>query len=116
MYKIPTMLIQPYVENAISHGLILRKDKGLVKISLTLNKNFLLCIIEDNGIGRDASREINLKKQHGHHSLGTHITESRLKLVNDLYGTSLKTIYTDLKDVQGNAAGTRVEIHIPILT
>lgn len=116
MYKIPTMLIQPYVENAISHGLILRKEKGLVKINLTLKKNYLSCIIEDNGIGRDASREINLKKQHSHHSLGTHITESRLKLVNELYGTSLKTIYTDLKDLQGNAAGTRVEIHIPILT
>jgi sensor histidine kinase YesM len=116
MYKIPTMLIQPYVENAICHGLMLRPEKGLVKISLTLEKDYLACIIEDNGIGREASGEINLKKQHNHHSLGTHITESRLKLVSSLYGTSLKTTYTDLKDENGNAAGTRVEIHIPILT
>jgi LytS/YehU family sensor histidine kinase len=116
MYKIPTMLIQPYVENAICHGLMLRKDKGLVTISLTLENDYLCCIIEDNGIGREASREINLKKQHNHNSLGTRITESRLNLVNSFYGTSLKTIFTDLKDNEGNATGTRVEIHIPILT
>lgn len=116
MYKIPTMLIQPYVENSICHGLMLRKEKGMVSISLTLEKDYLACIIQDNGIGREASREINLKKQHNHNSLGTHITESRLKLVNSLYGTSLKTTYTDLKDENGQAAGTRVEILIPILT
>ncbi|MCX6227527.1 MAG: histidine kinase [Bacteroidia bacterium] len=116
MYKIPTMLIQPYVENAICHGLMLRPEKGMVNISLTLEKDYLACIIEDNGIGREASMEINQKKHHNHNSLGTHITESRLKLVSSLYGTSLKTTYTDLKDENGNAAGTRVEIHIPILT
>lgn len=116
MYKIPTMLIQPYVENAICHGLVLRKEKGLVTISLTLEKDYLSCIIQDNGIGREASREINLRKQHIHNSLGTKITESRLKLVNSFYGKSLKTIFTDLEDENGKASGTRVEIHIPILT
>jgi tetratricopeptide (TPR) repeat protein len=116
MYKIPTMLIQPYVENAICHGLMLREEKGLVKISLTLQEDCLSCIIEDNGIGREASREINMKKQQNHNSLGTRITESRLNLVNSFYGKSLKIIFTDLKDENGNATGTRVEIHIPILT
>jgi hypothetical protein len=75
-----------------------------------------MCIIEDNGIGREASREINLKKQHQHNSLGTRITESRLNLVNSFYGKSLRILYTDLKDEFGIATGTRVEIHIPILT
>ncbi len=116
MYKIPTMLIQPFVENAICHGLMLREEKGLVTICLTLEKDYMCCLIRDNGIGRDASREINLKKQLNHNSLGTRITESRLKLVNEFYGKSLKTIYTDLKDEKGMAAGTLVEIHIPILT
>ena len=116
LYKIPTMLIQPYVENAICHGLMLREEKGLVTVSLTHNKEYISCIIEDNGIGREASREIKLKKQHSHSSLGTRITESRLKLVSSFYGKSLKTTYTDLKDENGMATGTRVEIHIPILT
>ena len=116
MYKIPTMLIQPYVENAICHGLMYREKKGTVKIALDHGKDCLVCTIEDNGIGREASRELRKNKEKTYNSLGTRITESRLNLVNSLYGTSLKTTFTDLMDEQGNAAGTRVEIHIPILT
>jgi len=56
------------------------------------------------------------KSENNHNSLGTQIVTSRLDLVNSLYGTSLKTIYTDLKDENGEPEGTRVEIHIPILT
>ncbi len=115
MHKIPTMLIQPYVENSISHGLIPKEGKGLVNIDLKLNDDYILCTIEDNGIGREAAKERNLKKEGNHNSLGTQITKSRLDLVNELYGTSLKTIYTDLKDENGESTGTRVEIHIPII-
>ncbi|MGB8491502.1 MAG: histidine kinase [Bacteroidales bacterium] len=115
MFKVPTMLIQPYVENSICHGIIPAESKGYVDIDLKLNNNCIVCTIEDNGIGRDASRERNLKKERNHTSLGTHITKSRLDLVNELYGTSLKTTYTDLKNENGEPAGTRVEIHIPIL-
>jgi tetratricopeptide (TPR) repeat protein len=116
MYKIPTMLIQPYVENAICHGLMYRDEKGKVSIALGLAKDHILCTIEDNRIGREASREINRSKEKNHNSLGTQITESRLNLVSTLYGKDMKTRFTDLKDEQGNAAGTRVEIQIPILT
>jgi sensor histidine kinase YesM len=116
MYKIPTMLIQPYVENSICHGLMYREKKGKVQISLNLEKDHIKCTIEDNGIGREASREINRNKEKTHNSLGTQITESRLNLVSTLYGKDMKTNFTDLKDEQGNAAGTRVEIQIPILT
>ena len=115
MYKVPTMLIQPYVENSICHGLMPREGKGIVRIDIKLMKDFLLCTIEDNGIGRDAARERNLKRESNHNSLGTHITTSRLDLVNALYGTSLKTVYTDLKNEAGEPEGTRVEIHIPIM-
>jgi LytS/YehU family sensor histidine kinase len=116
MHKVPTMLIQPYVENSICHGLMPKEGKGGVKIDLKLNCDFILCTIEDNGIGREAARERNLKRETNHNSLGTQITKSRLDLVNELYGTSLKTIYTDLKNENGESAGTRVEIHIPIIT
>jgi|WetSurMetagenome_2_1015567.scaffolds.fasta_scaffold01311_6 tetratricopeptide (TPR) repeat protein len=116
LYKIPTMLIQPYVENSISHGLMPCEGKGLVRINLKLEREFILCTIEDNGIGRDAAQEIKQKKENNHNSLGTQIVTSRLDLVNALYGTSLKTIYTDLKNVDGKPEGTRVEIQIPILT
>lgn len=116
LYKVPTMLIQPYVENSICHGLMPGEEKGLVKIDLKLKKDYISCIIEDNGIGRDASRERKMKNDKNHNSLGTQITNSRLDLVNTLYGTSLKTIYTDLKNENGEPTGTRVEIHIPIMS
>jgi LytS/YehU family sensor histidine kinase len=116
MYKVPTMLIQPYVENSICHGLIPMERKGFVHIDLKLEKEHLVCIIEDNGIGREAASEIKKMRETNHNSLGTRITTSRLELVNALYGTSLNTVYTDLKNEKGEAEGTRVEIHIPILT
>lgn len=115
MHKIPTMLIQPYVENSICHGIMPKEEKGYVRVDLKLNHEFILCTIEDNGIGRDAARERNQKKDSNHNSLGTQITKNRLELVNELYGTSLKTIYTDLRNENGEPSGTRVEIHIPII-
>lgn len=116
LYKVPTMLIQPYVENSISHGLVPCEGKGLVKIRLTLENQYISCTIEDNGIGREAALANKRNGQNNHNSLGTQIVSSRLDLVNTLYGTSLKTIYTDLKNTNGEPEGTRVEIQIPIMT
>jgi tetratricopeptide (TPR) repeat protein len=116
LYKVPTMLIQPYVENSICHGLMPMDHKGSVKIDIRLAKEYLICTIEDNGIGREAAIENKKSRGAGHNSLGTQITNSRLDLVNSLYGTSLKTTYTDLRNEKGEAEGTRVEIQIPIMT
>jgi tetratricopeptide (TPR) repeat protein len=115
LFKIPTMLIQPYVENSICHGMMPGDSKGQLKIDLKLESDHITCTIEDNGIGREAALKRKTEKGGNHNSLGTRIVASRLDLVNSLYGTSLKTIYTDLKNESGEPAGTRVEIHIPIL-
>lgn len=116
-YKVPAMLIQPYVENSICHGLMPREGgKGFVRIAIRPDNGSLLCVIEDNGIGRQAAAGRKQKNNNGeHNSLGTKIVSSRLDLVNALYGTSLRTHYTDLKDGNGEPAGTRVEIHIPVI-
>jgi two-component sensor histidine kinase len=90
--------------------------QGMIKIDLKLKKEYISCIIEDNGIGREAAQMKKNKSENNHNSLGTQIVSSRLDLVNTLYGTSLKTVYTDLKNENGEAEGTRVEIHIPILS
>lgn len=114
LMKIPTMLIQPYVENALVHGLMNKTDVGHITIELNLKKKHIECMIEDNGIGREAAR--NLKHQSSsHNSLGTKITESRLKLANNLNGHNMKIQFTDLTDENGKANGTRVKIDIPIL-
>lgn len=115
MHKIPTMLIQPYVENAICHGLMNREEPGNLVIDLKLEEKTIACTILDNGIGREAAIKIRNNNSHQHHSLGTTITESRLKLVHSLYGSSMKIEYEDLKSENGIALGTKVIIHIPIL-
>ena len=115
LFKIPTMLIQPYVENSICHGMMPGESKGLLKVDLKLEKDHITCTIEDNGIGREAAQKRKSMQGTNHNSLGTQIVASRLDLVNSLYGTSLKTIYTDLKNSSGEPAGTKVEIHIPII-
>ncbi len=116
LYKVPTMLIQPYVENSICHGLIPAENKGSIKIDLKLKDDYISCTIEDTGIGREAAMNRKNKSENNHNSLGTQIVASRLDLVNALYGTTLKTIYTDLKNKEGEPVGTRVEIQIPILS
>jgi tetratricopeptide (TPR) repeat protein len=116
LYKVPTMLIQPYVENSICHGLMAKEGKGTVKIDMRLGEGKIICTIEDNGIGREAAQEKKKMKETNHNSLGTKIVSSRLDLVNELYGTTLKTVYADLKNEKGEPDGTRVEIHIPLMT
>lgn len=111
----PPLLMQPYVENAILHGLNPRPVKGKLTIRLYSKNNFLICTITDNGIGRERAAEIRrtmpLKK---HRSMGMKITEDRLRILNDANNSKLSVNITDLKDEQGNATGTMVEIFVPL--
>jgi tetratricopeptide (TPR) repeat protein len=115
-YKIPTMLIQPYVENAITHGLMNKEERGMIKVIMEQKEDIILCSIEDDGIGRKKARQLQEEKNHNHVSLGTSITENRLRLVNEVYGKTMKVSYKDLVDEEGNPTGTRVQINIPIMT
>lgn len=113
-YKIPTLIIQPYIENAIWHGLLHKKEKGKIDIDLNLNDNYLICVVEDNGIGRKEAQKIKEKKNNTHKSLGTKITEKRLELINALHGHEMNVKYEDLFNGKGESAGTRVKIMISI--
>lgn len=107
LIDIPPMLIQPFVENAIIHGLSPKALGGLIKIYIHLrSENCLVCEITDDGVGRQH------KITSGHKSLGTAIVKKRLSLL--LMGASDHIIYTDLKDKEGKSRGTKVELIIPI--
>jgi ligand-binding sensor domain-containing protein len=110
---IPSMLIQPYVENAIWHGIMHKKGQGRIIILLQREGNNLKCIIEDNGIGRERSKELSAHKHTTHQSSGMSITRERLEIINHINNSNLTVKITDLKDENGLAAGTRVEITIP---
>lgn len=110
---LPPFILQPYVENAIWHGLMqMESDKhGMLTLQISRDVNSLLCAIEDNGIGREKAEELS-RNTGKHTSLGTRITETRIDLINQLYNSKLDVVYRDLYDGSGNSKGTRVEITI----
>lgn len=115
MFKIPTLLIQPYVENSIIHGIQQKKGKGKVHIQMKMHGNMIHCLIEDNGVGREKADKLKTSEQKQRKSYGSSITETRLKLLNSLYGKDLGIAYSDLKDENMNPCGTRVEFDLPVM-
>ncbi len=111
--RIPTLLIQPFVENAIWHGFMNKEGKGFLSISLTNGESTIKCIIQDNGIGRKKSAEINAQKSSTHKSLGAQITQERISLLNAQFRSNLKITTTDIYDASDCPNGTKVEIIIP---
>lgn len=109
---VPTMILQPFVENAIWHGLAGKGEAGRIQISFEKQDNQLVCSVEDNGKGRPAE---GAKKPGGHESKALGITARRLNLLEE--ETGVKSFYEiiDLKDPLGNPTGTRVEVHIPFM-
>jgi two-component system, LytTR family, sensor kinase len=115
---VPAMIIQPYVENAIEHGLRTKKD-GLVKVEFSLfDEDTILCVVEDNGIGREKAGQLRLQdaQYQNHRSKGTSITQQRLEILYNSKDKDVLVRTIDLKDEKtGEALGTRVEIKIPIV-
>jgi ligand-binding sensor domain-containing protein/anti-sigma regulatory factor (Ser/Thr protein kinase) len=112
---VPPMLIQPFIENAIWHGLIPKKAPGKITVEISQVNGELICTIEDDGIGREKSREVNASMlKRGKKSMGMLITKNRIDVFNELYHTNATVQIMDLKDEKGNALGTRVELNIPI--
>ncbi len=112
---IPTLLLQPFVENSIWHGLMNKQEKGKVTVDVKIVDNIIVCRIEDDGIGREKAMEINREKRKAHKSLGLEITNKRLELINSLYGKEMHTEVTDLKNEKNEGIGTRVEIFLPFM-
>ncbi len=109
---LPSLIIQPYVENAIWHGIAPLDTKGKIIINFTKKNNGIICIIEDNGIGRKKSEELKrLYKKHK--SISMNINKERLDLLNTKKLEQLSVNIIDLEDINGYNKGTRVELFIP---
>ena len=108
---IPPLSLQPFVENAIWHGFVHKKDKGTLQLSVTKLNGHLKIVIQDDGVGRKRSGEIEKQNQR-RKSFGILLTRKRLQMDPD--NSVEKNIeIIDLYDNQGNATGTRIEILIP---
>jgi ligand-binding sensor domain-containing protein len=112
---LPSMLIQPFVENAIWHGLVQKEGKGELVVSITGDAGLLECRIEDDGIGRKKAMEIKEAKKDRHASLGLNITQKRLALLQNETGKNASVTIIDKTDRTGRACGTTVILQLPLL-
>jgi len=115
---IPSMLIQPYVENAIWHGIQHKETNGFVKLSVQGHgPNVLMCRIRDNGIGRKKAREIESASSTRHQPVGMTITKQRLELINQHLKQAVSVNFIDLEEGSVNGeTGTIVELMITYST
>ncbi|MCF8234450.1 MAG: histidine kinase [Bacteroidales bacterium] len=110
--EIPPMIIQPYLENAIIHGLINSEKKGKIKIGFSLDKKNISCVVEDNGIGRERAVQIRNESGIKRKSRGMLITKERLEILKKQHNEKFSVNIIDLKNPDGSAKGTRVELII----
>lgn len=111
--QIPSMLIQPYVENAIKHGLLHRKTNRVLQIIFEKKDDYLKVIIDDNGIGRKRSEEINKSNQRRHQSFALAANKKRLDILKQHFNNINLTIIDKISPL-GEPEGTRVIITLPI--
>ena len=112
---IPPLLLQPYVENAIWHGLMHKKEGGSIKIAIEQPSECLLHIeITDNGVGRELAAAYKSKSATRQKSFGLQMTSERISIINQLYQMEADVRIADLKDALNNVIGTKVTIQIPI--
>lgn len=116
--EIPSMLLQPFVENSISHGFFHKEGKGMLSIHFQANgtNKGIICTIKDDGIGRERARIIKENSIRNHISRGTQIVNERLAVLNKMEGYNIKVKISDVYDAKKEVAGTKVQIKIPEIT
>jgi ligand-binding sensor domain-containing protein len=115
-YYIPPMILQPFVENSVRHGLRFRRDKnGVVTITVKRENNGLVCILEDNGVGRKAAMKYKSISPINYQSKGLSLTADRITMYNKEHEQKITMQIDDLEDNDQQALGTRVTINFPVL-
>jgi ligand-binding sensor domain-containing protein len=114
--EIPPMLIQPYLENAILHGINPKEGSGHINISIKVVNQFIKISIKDDGIGREKSKAVqSLQPAARHKSLGMKITKDRVRILNTIHQSNLNVNIIDLYNDKNEAIGTQVDLFIPYI-
>jgi len=111
-FLVPPMLIQPFIENALVHGLLHKQGEKKLKVSFEL-REFLICTIEDNGIGRERARAIQLRQKKEHESFSGNAIRNRFEILNNVFKGEFGYTYEDLYQ-NGEPSGTKVILSIPV--
>jgi LytS/YehU family sensor histidine kinase len=113
-FEIPTMLIQPYIENAINHGISKKADLGHISVNLSQDERSLNCVVEDDGIGINRSLAAK-KKNSDHTSSGMRLTKERLQIINAGKNNGVFVSVVDRSELDKKCSGTKVTINIPLV-
>lgn len=114
-FFIPSLLLQPFVENAILHGLKHKTDgTGRLDLALVKKEDAILIQIKDNGIGRTNAKKINDTRNYAKSSVGIKLTEERINKLNEIYADSCSIQISDLNE--HDQTGTKIEITLPLIT
>ncbi|MEP6681794.1 MAG: hypothetical protein ABJA35_00980, partial [Parafilimonas sp.] len=107
--KVPALILQPFIENAIWHGIMPKEDGGTVTVIVNRTDHQIQCIIDDDGIGRDVSKQNKfLIESSAHESKGERLTQARLDLDNLLNERNASIQITDKKDENNKLCGTNI--------
>ena len=115
LIKVPPLIIQPYAENAIWHGLIPKEEKGTLLIELYEENRMLCCKVTDNGIGRKKARALKNNSGSPHRSMGMKITANRIAMIQQKKVVDAQIKITDLILPDGQEGGTEVLLKIPLI-
>jgi tetratricopeptide (TPR) repeat protein len=111
---LPPLLLQPFVENAIIHGLIPKAEKGMITVNFSIENESLICSIEDNGIGFDKSKEIKESLVSVHKSMALDITKKRLEMMEASTAQKANVEIKEIKSENGEILGTKVILNLPL--
>jgi sensor histidine kinase YesM len=118
---VPPLLTQPFIENAIEHGIKHKEGKGHIDVKIERSSDWairqkadMVFEVEDDGVGREKAQEIMKKQDKGHKSLATKLTQERIAVLNRRSKKKISMEVIDLKDDQGDAMGTLVRFRLPI--
>jgi LytS/YehU family sensor histidine kinase len=111
---IPSMLFQPYVENAIIHGFQNLDRKGKLSVSFFMEEDHLIGIVEDNGIGRKNSAALKDSSDKEHASRGMELIAERIAVINKMENVRIEVEIKDKVAADGESLGTKVTIRIPV--
>lgn len=113
--EIPSLILQPFIENAINHGLMHRKEKGLLHLKMDARSDSLFINLNDNGIGIENSISMKRNDEGHHKSQGGSLIKDRIDLMNEMYNTNIEFSMADLHSESSEFPGTKIEITIPDL-
>ncbi len=113
--KVPPLILQPFVENAIHHGLMPKEGPGHLSVTISETEDHLELKIKDDGIGRHTAGLLQSTTSNKHKSLGMKVTTERIGFLNTLHAEHSSIDIKDLTNEEGKASGTEITIHIPVI-